>query len=187
MPSINNVWATNSAEGDAEELTLPSGQTCLAVKLGMEGLISAGILSEADSLTAIVTEKHVRKVRGGNGVADGIQVDNKSLLKDAGAMMSIITLADKALPHIVEEPEVRLHYVTNKDGSTTKIPKADREAGVVYTDQVGFEDKMFLFEFSMGNLAGELSSFRGESSADVGAGTTGTVVSRPSKRSPRNR
>ncbi|MET0418702.1 MAG: hypothetical protein ABW022_22025 [Actinoplanes sp.] len=187
MPPVNNVWASNTAEGDAEELTLPSGQTCLAVKLGMEGLISAGILAEADSLTAIVTDKHVRKVRGGKGVADGIEVDNKSLMKDAGAMMSIITLADKALPHIVQSPDVRLHYVTNPDGSTTKIPKEKREPGIIYTDQVGFEDKMFLFEFCMGNLAGELATFRGESPDALGAMATRTVVPVKAKRPSRNR
>lgn len=185
MPPVNNVWANTAPLSIGENRTLPSGQTCVARHLGIEDLVAAGILEHADSLTSLVDEKHVRKVRGGRG-PDRDQVNMQSVMKDANALRSILTVADKAIPIIVLDPVVKLHYVSTDNG-TRMLGVDEREPGVVYTDQIGLADKMDLFSWAMGDVEG-LQSFRNtEAGPDVGAVSTGGQVSRPTKRTARPR
>lgn len=168
MPSTNesfapnNVWGSTTPTGAEEELTLPSGQTCRARKVSIEGMLESGLLADADALTAQVT-KHVRKVKGGKGKADHTAVNEQSLLRDPEAIKTLVTVLDRALPNIVVSPPVRLHYAETKVGKTTVtklIPVEAREPGFVYTDQIGFEDKMHLFDWAAGGLVSMLN-FRG--------------------------
>lgn len=150
----NNVWATAAPAGQGEEKTLPSGQTCLAKKIDIDGMVESGILADVDILTAQVS-KHTRKVRGAKDKPDGEEFDQKGLMADPEGMKSMIKLMDKTLPHIVMDPVVKLHFTEKKVGKTTvtkMIPLEDREPGVVYTDQVGFEDKVDLFNWAAGGL-----------------------------------
>lgn len=164
MPSDftpNNVWGTSAATDVEEELVTPSGQTCRAKKMSIERMIEAGILAEADALTATVT-KYTRKVKGANKRPDGEVLDTAKLMTDPEAIKALISVMDKAVPHVVVSPTVRLHYTEQFVGKTkvTKlIPAEDREQGVIYTDQVGFEDKMFLFDWAAGGL-GAMLQFR---------------------------
>lgn len=183
----NNVWASQPSAQAEQELTLPSGQTCLARKMGVEGVIETGLLAQVDVLTATV-DQYSRKVKGGNGVPDGQAIDN-SLLKDPKAMSAIIGLVDRLLPHIVVSPPVKLHFLETKVGSTVvtrKIAPEHREDGVVYSDQIELDDKMELFNWAMGGLE-KFTSFRRKADGDVG--TVGDVAKspKPSKRRPRNR
>lgn len=172
MPSDfkpNNVWGKSKPEG--EELTLSSGQTCLARKMSIESMIQAGMLAEADALTASVT-KYTKKVKGGkptkaakNGAptAQAIELDEHKFLSDPEALKSMIGLMDRALPHIVISPVVHLHYTEKTVGKTKvtkRIPEEDRIEGIVYTDQIDFGDKVELFNFAAGGL-GSMLAFRG--------------------------
>lgn len=180
----NSVWAASSPLGVSEELVLPSGQTCLAVRLGMEGLLAAGILTEADSLTATV-QQHTRKVKGGKG-PDHTALNEQSLLRDPTALRSIITLADKAMPAIVQSPSVLLHYTMNEDGSTRMLTQDERQPGQVYTDMIGLDDKMFLFDWAVGGLAA-MTNFRQESTSDVGSMVSQSGNALPPKRTARSK
>lgn len=182
MPSnLNNVWASTPAASIGEELTLSSGQTCRARRIGMEGLLMAGIIKENDSLTGLIDERYIRKVRGGKG-ADGVDIDTKSLLKDGTALHDLVTAIDKCLPMIVESPEVHRHL----DSNGMPIPLNQRKAGAVYTDQINVVDKMELFAWSVGS-GEELDSFRAAAAGDVAGVADGTRVPKPTKRAPRNR
>jgi hypothetical protein len=191
----NDVWASTPGSSVEVELTLPSGQTCRAVRLGIETLLQAGVLTESDALTGLVDQKHIRKVRGAKGVADHDEVDTTSMMKDTKAMTSIITVADRALPLIVKSPTVMLHYEMITVGKTTvqkMIPESKRDeirvelGNVGFTDQIGFEDKMFLFEWAVGSLT-NLATFRGEPTADVGSVAVEPSSPMPTKRSARNK
>lgn len=173
MPEFtpNNVWGSKTAEA-TEEITVPSGQTCRVRRIGMEGLMEAGILGEADTLTGIVDSKHIRRVRGANGKADMDEVDPMSIMKDPKALKAILTLADKALPHVVVEPRVLLHF----DAETgVSIPEDQRVEGAIYTDMVGFEDKMFLLDYSVGGTR-DVATFRQGSAAGVAGVADGEGV-----------
>lgn len=170
MPSENftpnNVWASNTGADQGEELTLSSGQTCLVRKMSIESMINAGMLAEADALTASV-QKHIKKGKQ-KGPKNAPQVttqeiDESAFLTDPGALRSMITLMDRALPHIVVSPNVVLHFTEETVGKTkvTKMIKPeDRIEGVVYTDQIDFGDKVELFNYAAGGL-GSMLAFRG--------------------------
>lgn len=172
----NDVWATSTPTDSSEDLTLPSGQTCRAKRLGLEGVMTSGILGEADSLTAYVGRQHVDRVRKGNGSTEE-KLNASSVLKDPEALKAIVFLVDRAVPLIVETPPVQSHFVP--DGDTTRmLSAAEREDGVIYTDRIPLEDKMFLFNFSIGGSR-SLEQFR--SATDSVVAGLDSVESLPSK------
>lgn len=185
MPSsTNNVWSNTAPASDAavEELTCPSGQTCLAKRTGLEGLMYSGQLLKLDSLTSMVDKKHVRRVRGGKGVEDADEIDAKSLMGDPNAIKTIIRLADALLPEILVEPRVAIHYTINDEDEEEVIPTEDREPGMVYTDQIDYIDKMFLMNYGMAGTR-DAERFRGESGALVGHVLPSEAMARPAQRS----
>jgi len=175
-PQINNVWGQAVPVDTSVTITLPSGQVCKAKRLGMEGILTAGLLGDADSLTAYVGRKHVRKIKGGKG-ADTEAVNVRSLANDPEALKKVVFLVDRATPHIVSEPKVHLHLEFLEDGDTRMIPVEEREEGEIYTDMIGLEDKMFLFQFAVGG-SGDLERFRGESEAALEDVSDGEDVQR---------
>lgn len=187
MPSDftpNNVWGSSSANGE-EELILPSGQTCRAIKISVESMIQTGILADADVLTALVS-KHIRKVKGGNGKADGQTLDEKGMLSDPKALQSIIGLTDKLMPHILISPSVQLHYTETTVGKTTvtkRIPEDERNPATIYTDMIGLEDKMFLFDWAAGGLQA-MTNFRPGPTTDVGGVVPRKGPGKSAKRRP---
>lgn len=163
----NQVWASTTPTGHEEELTTPSGQTCRARKMSIEAMIAAGLLAESDAITAMVA-KHMKQPKARKKgptppKTDKVpEVDIPSLMRDPKAVSEMITMVDRIIPHVVVSPVVKLHYTETTVGKTTvtkMIPVADREAGVVYTDQVGLEDKMYLFDWAAGGL-GTMLAFR---------------------------
>jgi hypothetical protein len=197
---VNNIWGTAAPLNVTTLLTCPSGQVVKAQRLGMEGIMSSGLLGDADSLTAYVGKRHLHKVRGGKE-ADNDELNMSTLMRDPEALKRIVFLMDRAMPLIVVEPEVLLHleYLDRpaEDGATTRmIPPEERKDGAIYTDQVGFEDKMFLFQFCTGG-SGNLERFRSEldatveslpvgedvpSAAVAGVASTGRKRARPRRR-----
>jgi hypothetical protein len=182
--STNNVWASTAPTSDqaVEELTCPSGQTCLAKRTGLEGLMYSGQLLKLDALTGMVDKKHVRRVRGGNGVEDADELDARSLMGDPKAIKTIVRLADALLPQILVEPRVAVHYTINDDDEEVPIPTEDREPGVVYTDQIDYIDKMYLMNYGMAGTR-DAERFRGESGALVGDLVPSETVARNPQRS----
>lgn len=182
----NNVWGSSPIQGAEEELTLPSGQTCRARRMTIESVISTGLASQVDILTAVV-DKHTRDIKGGNKVPDGPAIDH-SILKDQEALSTIIGLADQLMPHIVISPKVYLHFADVMVGKTSvrkMIPVEGREAGRIYTDMIALDDKMHLFQWAMGGLE-EFSSFRREAPGNVGAVEPRKRAKGKAKRSPRD-
>jgi hypothetical protein len=179
----NNVWASAIPDGAEEELTLPSGQTCRARRMSIEGVIQTSLVDELDSLTATV-DQYTRQVKGGKGVPDGTPVISDDLLKDTAALTSIMKVVDSLIPHIVVSPKVLPHWTERVVGTTKVrkvIPVSDRETGEIYTDMVGLDDKMHLFDWALGGL-GAFASFRAESGSDVGNVAPGEGVRRKAKR-----
>jgi hypothetical protein len=172
MPSdnfeINNVWASTDATGSEHELTTPTGQTCRARKMSIESMIAAGLLAEADAITAAVS-KHMTKVKAGRKKTGPTppksqepEIDVPSLMRDPKAVSDLVKMLDTIMPHILVSPVVRLHYTSHTVGKTTvtkMIPVGDRKPGVIYTDQIGLEDKMWLFDWAAGGL-GSMLAFR---------------------------
>lgn len=184
VPVINNIWGSQPAEGETELITLPSGQVARAMRIGLQTLVAEGLLGETDSLSSYVGEQHIRRVRNNKGkLVNKEEISASSIASDPEALKRVLLLVDRALPHIVVEPRVLSHVEDLPDGGTKRIDSADRVAGAVYTDQVGLEDKMFLFQFAMGGVR-DLERFREESDNAVADIHPRKNVARPTKRTP---
>lgn len=173
--------ARNWKKPDNFELTLPSGNTCLVKRPGMEKLLSAGILP--DTLTPIAMEA-IKKSQGGpkkpedhkkKGEQEGLDPELMAkFLEKEGALEDIFMAFDKVTAMCVVEPKVKLHMVqvTNPDGTPKKtvngrdvwreIPEDEREPederDFLYTDEVDGKDKEHIFNFVSGGSA-ELATF----------------------------
>lgn len=148
-------WGS-SVEGQIE-LTVPSGQLCLVRRPGVEGLLKAGVLHNIDSLTALVNEKHVTRVKGKKGKDKGAEIDIMSLMKDQKGLENVLHTVDRVVCHTVIKPHVEM----------TPNDVTRRKDGVVYTDMIDLMDKMFIFQFVVGGTR-DLESFRGEFGTAVG-------------------
>lgn len=142
------VWGRTGGTDYTEELTCPSGETCLVRRPGVQGLIAAGVLHNIDSLTGLVDSKHVRRVEGKE------EIDTGSLLKDEGTLTNLFDTVDRVVSHVVVEPSVK----------RTPNDPTNRKAGQIYCDMIDLEDKMFIFQFAVGGTR-DLERFRRESEA----------------------
>lgn len=198
---VNNVWATNSPAGTGEKVTCPSGQTVVARKMGIDGMLESGILMGIESLAGLVMEGPVAagqaKLQGYKKPAkqQAAVVDEADMLRkvmaDPDMLKNLITMADRAVPHIVLEPRVDSHQI-NIAGKPHMRSATQREPGVIYTDQISFEDKMFLFTWSTGMDDEEggtepLAEFREGSGDAVDAVGAESGVPLPTKRAGRKR
>lgn len=155
-----NAWISGGI-GGMEDLTVPSGQTCLVRRPGMEGLMKAGILHNVDSLSQVVNEKHLQRV---DGKATG-EINMSSLMEDQDGMDQVMTVVDKVICHCLVKPEV--HRTPND--ATRRVP------GVVYADMIDLVDKMHIFNFVVGGTR-DLERFRNGLDALVGSVETGEGV-----------
>lgn len=165
----NNKYAPTawgSQSGMPEDLTLPSGQLCLVKRPGMEGLVKAGVLRYMDSLTALVNEKHITRVEK-NGQIE-THMDMASIMRDDDSLAEIMRVVDKVVIHCVVQPPV---FSTPDDVTR-------RQAGVIYTDMIDLQDKMFIFQYVVGGTR-DLETFRGGlgellGSVDISEGVSDT-------------
>jgi len=183
-PEVNNVWAKNSPSNEVDVIPLPSGQVVHARRIGLETLVRAGIVGEADQLTMAVQEKHFKKSKNQDQAASAMMRDPKAF----GILMEVM---DRALPMIVVKPKVALHMVDlakpAPDGSKTRtLSPEEREDGVIYTDQVPFADKVELINYGIGGLA-SLDRFREQPEGAVAAVVDGEELPSTSVGSARNR
>lgn len=139
----------------AEEIDLPSGNMALVKRPGMEVFLLEGLIP--DRLMPIVQES----INSGKGIAP--QKVNE-LIQDKDNVQSMFEAMDRIVARIVIEPKVLWHRrpvdPANPDGEMEDIPEEDRDAETyIYTDEVFFEDKSFLFQYAVGGTR-DLERFR---------------------------
>lgn len=160
------------------DLLLPSGNVCLVIRPGVQGLIKHGILDSLDTLTGIVQQDLIDAN------------DPKAQLKAAQALASkpddllaAMDLMDKVLEYVVKEPRpVRpiRRDATGKplltpEGKEIPLAEEEREDEVTYTDEVDLDDKLFIFQFVVGGTR-DIESFRAQRQAVLGGVPTGQDV-----------
>lgn len=145
------TWAESTVE-----LTVPSGQMCLARRPDPAQLAEDGLLHKLDGLTSLVDQKHVsRKAKGGKNSAQSQRMNDDMALANLAKDPEKLSAALKAIDQIVLKTVLK---------PSLQIPPEDwedREDGVVYLDTVGIEDKMFLVNFAVGGTR-DIASFRTE-------------------------
>lgn len=169
------TWGKNKGKTKGHPITVPSGQTCLVKRPGVEGLIELGLLDKVDSLTGLVDQKHIKRVKGEK------TVDVDTLAKDKESLMMVLKTVNEIVVHVVLEPQVLPVPVAGEDGT---IPERDNDA--VYVDDVDLEDKMFIFQYAIGGSK-DLEKFRQQSKQDVGSVDVSKTVARTPKRVVRNK
>ena len=155
MPATNEEYAPTTWGKSANELTVPSGQRCLARRPDTSALAKDGLLHKLDSITATIHSKHVsKKAKGGGNSAKSQQMAEDvalaQLAKDPAKLAEMMDTVDKVVLLTVIEPPLQLP------------PEnwSDREDGVVYTDTIDLEDKMYLVNYAVGGTR-DVAKFRG--------------------------
>lgn len=157
-----DAWASGGV-GGMEDLRVPSGQLCLVRRPGLEGLMKAGVLHNVDSLSQIVNERHLKRVRGKKARTE--EIDVHSLMNDPEGLDQVTNVIDKIVCHCVVKPEI--HRTPN---DITR-----RQPGVIYADMVDLVDKMFIFNFVVGGTR-DLESFRNGLQQSLGGVEAGEGV-----------
>jgi hypothetical protein len=178
MPAAKNdpYAVTGWGASSATDLPLPSGQLVQVRRVRIEDLIGEGILGSLDLLTADA-DKHIKRAQGRRtGVPQDRQKKGGSkdpLAKAVEAKMvdtmfggktnfaAVIRLADQIATRCVLKPALALawFYEEDSDGkrirgadgvdSVIEIAQADRESGLVYTDQMPLTDKFAIFQWAI--------------------------------------
>lgn len=156
MPAQSDPYAPTAWGGSAyEDLRLPSGQLCLARKIGVEGLLKTGIVHDIDPLMGMV-QMHQARVDGKQDESAQTKMAT-DLLKDQEKMASLFHMMDRIVCAVSVKPEVKM----------TPNDVTRRKDGVIYTDMIDIKDKMFIMSWAMGGADG-LVSFREQFEESVG-------------------
>lgn len=164
-PYAPTVWGSEDNSGSLQDLVLPSGQTILAQRPGPQGLMTAGMLDDLDTLSSILP-----KIMGGH-TAKGQpakEFDATIIMKNPAMLAEAMKLMDRVLVHVVIKPEL-----TPEPASPT-----DREKGKIYPSSVGQEDKAFIFNWAVGGTQ-NLARFRTEYEESVAGLEPGADVVGP--------
>lgn len=151
------------------DLELPSGETCLALRPGAQGLIKAGLLDSLDQLTSFVQVEHID---ANDPRKSATQVSIDQLAKDPEKLAEGLTLIDKVICHVVKEPRVEMDLTEEEqaDRIAKGLPATDPDA--IYASYVDQEDKMFIFQWAVGGSS-DLTTFREESQKLMGSLSAG--------------
>lgn len=158
MPSSttpNPYAATTWSTSPYDDVTMPSGQLAQVRKPGIQRLIGDGLLDSADTLSALVDQKHIKRVKGKP------EVDGASLIKDPKNMLAVLDLVDKIVEHMIVQPTVKRPVMIDSVDETKNRPLLDneREEDVVYTDAIDMGDRMFIFQYALGGSS-DVERFR---------------------------
>lgn len=146
-PITEDKYAVTSWGGSAtEDLRLPSGQLCLAKRVGVQGLLESGIIHDIDPLMGMI-QQHQDRVAGKPVKANDESI--YEIMKDSDKMASLFHMLDRITCHVVVKPRVEM----------TPNDITNRKNGVVYCDMVDLNDKMFIMSWTLGG-AEAVAGFR---------------------------
>ena len=155
-------WGAASAFVD---LTVPSGQVCQVRQPGVENLIAAGVLENADTLMGLVNKK-IEKAQGKRPQAKKTADPSSLLEQDPAQLAKVFGLIDRVVEYMVVQPPVIRPVVKTDDGDRPMMPE-ERSPEKIYTDSIDLGDRMFIFQYSVGG-GSDLESFRQRFSEGMG-------------------
>jgi hypothetical protein len=159
-PTSARAWKKASADTD---LPLPSGHVCRVKRPGLPKLLSEKLLP--DMLTPIA-QKAVDAGMEGMPKMD----DLRETFTQPEMMTALFEATDRIAAYCVLEPHVEYHMRKKEAGQADQIqesykpeweeiPADERDPDVLYTDDIEFNDKMFIFQFVVGGSR-DLEEFR---------------------------
>lgn len=163
------VWGAKSAFLD---LTVPSGQVCQVRQPGVENLLAAGVLENADTLMSIVNHK-VDKAKGKAPKKPAL--DTAKVMDDPKKIVSVFALIDKVVEYMVVQPRVKRPVVRMDEdpanpGTFAERPMLpeERDPDTIYTDSIEIGDRMFIFQYAIGG-GDDIESFREKFAEGLGS------------------
>lgn len=176
--STAKTWKSKASQG--EDVELPSGNVCYMKRPGLPELLARGLMP--DSLTgaaqrAIDAGKTGKKKKTQDEALRDFEAE---ALSDPRKRVELFDTFDRIAAFCVLKPELRFYkYEDPEDGPVGEIiPAEDRDEDVLYTDDVDFEDKVFIFYFVAGGTR-DLEQFRREWTQSVDDVSTGKDVEVP--------
>jgi hypothetical protein len=173
------------ADLQEQELTLPSGTTCLVKRPQTPELIASGLVDRLDVLTPVVNKWLVQPAKNPDDLPNGESTQRKVTLEDE---IVLTELADRVASVTVVDPVLllaptprctvcgwegnNLQDHKSEDGHAVQIVPRDPDA--YYTDGVDPRDKLAILAWVMGGPRA-MESFLEASERRVGA-----VASEPS-------
>lgn len=180
MPDSTAVQYGQGWGQSYEDLTLPSGAVCQVRKLQMEDLVDLNIVDQMDFLGQVVEDEHVSRVKATGKTpskqtkkptkaeqAAKEQEEADNILKDPKKFRSMINMVDKIVVACVVQPPLVDAYFETVDGAREKLSADERIEGRIYSDSIGFEDKMEIFSTVFSGV-NKMSGFREGSGEAVG-------------------
>lgn len=127
------------------DLTLPSGNVCLAMRPGMDTFLKSNRIP--NSLMPIIQES-INAAKGGKPGKE-LDIDLAALFDDPEKMAAVIEFQDAVIMAAVIQPPL------------AAIPADDevRDDDILYVDDVDALDKAFLFQWALGGAA-DVEGFR---------------------------
>lgn len=141
-------------------LELPSGNTCLVKRVGMESFLQTGMMP--NSLMGMVQGALDKAKSGGQVKPDDEAAMMSEITNDPAKMADMFALMDAVVIDCVVEPKV------------SPIPDDDeeRDEDTLYIDEVDLNDRMFIFNYVSGGSA-DLERFRDETAERLALGEAG--------------
>lgn len=149
------------------DLECPSGQTCLVRNLDMSDLIDMDIVDQADTLSGITAPDKKQPKDRQKSKKQQEQDQAREIMRDKQQFRTMSTIMERIVACVVLKPDVHLALKQDDDGNFVRLPDSERTNGVVYTDSIGFEDKMHIFQSVFSGVQ-NMASFREESEQSVG-------------------
>lgn len=145
----NRVTAASEwkSKSKPEEVEVPSGNIALCRRASTDIFLRKGVMP--NSLMPIV-EEALKKGETGD-------IKPEDVIKDIKAddLEDLMLMYDHVIYHIVIQPKLSLPPEKNEEGEEV----SPRDPEKLYTDDVDFEDKVFLFNWAVGGTA-DVESFR---------------------------
>lgn len=156
-------WKKATSETD---LPLPSGFVCRVKRPGMPKLLASGVIPD---ILMPMAQKAIDDARSdGRTASEDVDMDIKDLMMQEGGMEAMFDAAARVTAECVVEPRCLYHrqelvgYPDPAANGWKDIPQDERDPDVLYTDEVDFDDQMFIFSFVVGGTR-DLESFRQKS------------------------
>lgn len=164
-PTSAKQWKKASVE---EDLELPSGNTARVKRVQLPKLIATGAFP--DALTTMA-QGHVDEGKGKAPKKKAMSVED--MIADPSKLQLMFDAFDRITAAVVIEPKVLYHCYVDGDeipegySVGDDIPADERDDEVIYTDDVDFDDKQFIFQFVVGGTR-DLEQFRGLQGSALG-------------------
>jgi len=140
------------------QITLPSGETVLCKRGGVEVFLRSGKVPNSlmPLMKSVLTGKKVEDS------AKEIEVDDKTIIE-------MFELFDMICVGVMVSP--RCHFVPKSEDGT----EGERKDDLLYVDEIELEDKQFLFQWAVGGTA-DVEKFREQSSQYLSSLQSGEEV-----------